>query len=511
MITNVMPLYDELQYILEETLKTEITSSKDAADLLTTKINTINFVYTTLVLSGILLAIIISIFITRSLRKPLLRLVSATKDVADGKFKIQTEISSNDEISRLNESFNEMVVKLKQSQTELLSAKEDAEQSSQAKSLFLRSMSHELRTPMNAVLGYSQILSMEPLTEEQHRYITEITRSGNHLLELINQVLDLARIESDNLSIDLKTVKLSDIVNHCLPLLINNAMESNNIQLINNIENDTHNVIADPLNLRQVFINLISNAIKYNKKNGTITLNVEEIDNQKIRILITDTGIGLSPDEINKIFEPFQRLSFVNSAVEGTGIGLTITRQLIEKMNGEMGVDSVKDAGSTFWFSLPLSQQQPSSDSIITDFPKQSSQKHANTDNQYKILYIEDNPANYQLMQSIINRHNNMSLIHAASAEEGLELTTSILPDLILMDISLPGMNGIEAMHILKSNKKTSHVPVIAVTANALTDDVSSGLSSGFDEYITKPIDIPQLNAVLEQYLKPHLIYDNIT
>ncbi|MDH5764868.1 MAG: ATP-binding protein [Gammaproteobacteria bacterium] len=511
MIDQIMPLYDQLKKTLNEILRTEIKSTEKANADLSNRIENINYMYTLLILSGVSVAFIISVFITRSLRKPLQQLAKATKDVASGKFETHINVNNNDEISQLANSFNKMVNTLKQSQQELLEAKDHAENANQSKTQFLRSMSHELRTPMNAVLGYSQLLTMESsLTDDQRESVNEILRSGNHLLNLINQVLDLARIESGNITSTPKTIELSGLITSCLPIFNNKTTSHHNIKIINNIPQKQLNVFTDELNLKQIIINLVTNAIKYNKENGNIIINAEKLDNKMVKVSISDTGIGLTEEEIKTIFDPFQRLSFLNSSIEGSGIGLTITKQLIEAMQGEIGIDSIKDIGSTFWFTLPLAEgglhpRETSAEThhIIHNDSFSSSYTYA-------IVYIEDNIDNFKLMKTIIDKRKGISITHAETAEQGLETIKMITPDLVLMDISLPGINGYEALKLIKSNKNTSHIPVIAVSAHALTDDVTAGLNFGFDDYITKPIDINRFNSIIDHYIPSVIIKKTI-
>ncbi|MCW8854455.1 MAG: ATP-binding protein [Gammaproteobacteria bacterium] len=500
MINKIMPLFNNLKEILNKTLKVEMESAEIANKSLINEISKIDFIYILIIFSGTGLAFVISVFITRSLRQPLKKLVSATENVAQGNLESYVNITSSDEISQLYNSFNDMLDKLKQSKNQILKEKEKAEEANQFKSKFLRSMSHELRTPMNAVLGYSQLLSMESLTDDQKKFVGEISKSGNHLLDLINQVLDLARIESGKIEMELQTIEISNLINDCIPLINNSTAQSRNIQIINNTTDLNHTIIADQLSLRQILINLLSNAVKYNKDNGSIRIDAEETDNYMICISITDTGVGLDPDEIKHIYEPFQRLGFMNSAIEGSGIGLTITRQLIEQMGGEIGVESEKNTGSKFWITLPLAKYECITENNITKDKQTDIDYLTKVTKQFKILYVEDNPANYNLMKAILSKYGKIILIHAETAEDGLNLLDSSKPDIIFMDINLPGMTGYEALHLIKNNTISSHIPVVAVSANALADDIQNGLNSGFDHYLTKPIDISQLKNTISQY-----------
>ena len=378
-------------------------------------------------------------------------------------------------------------------------AGEEAERASRAKSEFLSSMSHELRTPLNAILGFAQLLQSgrQPLTERQARQTEQIYRSGKHLLELINEVLDLARIESGRITLSLEAIRISDVVRDALEILSPIAQQ-NRIRI--SIEPGSCEgfwVTADYTRLKQVLINLISNAIKYNREGGQVLLDCEQQDG-RLQVNVRDTGPGIAADNLPHLFEPFNRLGAESGPVEGTGIGLALTRQLVTLMQGEIGVRSEEGVGSEFWFTLPLAEEQSSS---AADGDGRVPAAAADSQRS-RILYIEDNPANQRLMEDIFDELDDCRLDVAHSAELGLELACSAVPDLILMDIDLPGMDGFQAQQLLSRNPLTRHIPVVAVSAGAQSGNIRRAQQAGFAGYLTKPVDIPLLLETVRRLLR---------
>ena len=387
---------------------------------------------------------------------------------------------------------------LKQAQDDLMLARDEAEAASHAKSEFLSSMSHELRTPLNAILGFAQLLDTDsefPLEKVQQESVAQILGGGRHLLDLIDQVLDLARIETGNITVSIEGVLLEDIFKDCLPLAETLASKRN-VTLTRSAPDEDLAVMADTTRLKQVLLNLLSNAVKYNRQGGEVTLDTAVTDRSSIIIAISDTGEGIPEEKQALVFEPFNRLGAETSGVEGTGIGLTISRQLVQLMKGDIGFESTPGEGSTFWIELPVTTMPVLSDEAGVDVairrptPAKSDDRVGGGG---KLLYIEDNPANLRLMELIVDRIDGVTLLSAHTAELGLEMALTHSPDLIFMDISLPGMDGFEAVELLKSDPATKGIPVVAVSAKVTTSDIERGRQAGFMDYISKPLQVDQM------------------
>ncbi len=371
-----------------------------------------------------------------------------------------------------------------------------AEKANLAKSEFLSSMSHELRTPLSAILGFAQLIETgtPPPTEKQKRNLDQILRAGWYLLDLINEILDLALIESGKLSLSLEPVALTEVLRDCQTLIEPQA-EKQSIN-INFIEIDTPHVVhADRTRLKQILINLLSNAIKYNKYAGSVTVHCIVQPLERIRICVTDTGAGLAAEKIAQLFQPFNRLGQENNVVEGTGIGLVMTKRLIELMGGEIGLESTLGEGSTFWVEMHLTAQSPTERADTKTLSSKQEKSHAAIQT---LLYVEDNPANLMLIEDIIARRPNTRLLTALDGVSGIALARATQPDVILMDINLPGISGIQALKILAADPSTAHIPVIALSANAMQTDIEKGLQAGFFRYLTKPIKINEFMTTLD-------------
>jgi PAS domain S-box-containing protein len=392
------------------------------------------------------------------------------------------------------------ITERKHIEEDLLHTKEEAERANYAKSEFLSRMSHELRTPLNAIIGFGQLLETnpdQPLSEQQADNVHEILHAGHHLLALINEVLDLSRIESGRIDINLEDIVIAPVIESCVAQLQPLA-DQKNITVKLTLSPGCA-VLADVLRLREVLINLLSNAIKYNHDGGSIQIRCMHAGENRLRISVEDSGRGIAAEALPRLFKPFERMESAYNSIEGSGIGLAISKRLVEAMQGEIGVASLPGKGSNFWFELPcgestqaLTEAQPPATPTTTDNTASGARK---------LLYIEDNSANLRLMQKIISIRKNIELLDADNAEDGLVIAEQQRPDLILLDINLPGMDGFEALRQLRVNPATRHIPVIAVTANAMASDIARGKSEDFAEYLIKPINVANFFDVLNRCL----------
>jgi CheY-like chemotaxis protein/nitrogen-specific signal transduction histidine kinase len=382
----------------------------------------------------------------------------------------------------------------------LTMAKQEAERANQAKSEFLSRMSHELRTPLNSVLGFAQLLELDDLTPQQADNVQRILRGGKHLLGLINEVLDLARIEAGRFTMSPEPVRIAEALRDALDLVHPLAQQRSVTISADGVLRCDRHVKADRQRLKQVLLNLLSNAIKFNRNGGAVLLAWEETATNGLRLEVADTGSGIAPKDLQRIFNPFERLGADLSGIEGTGLGLALTKRLVEAMGGTLSVESVVGLGSRFCIELAL-----------TDDPLHSVEKQldATFDERCQpgargtVLYIEDNQSNLQLMEQILEHCPGVKLLSAMQGQLGLDLARTHLPDWILLDLHLPDINGDQVLRRLREDPKTRHIPVTIVSADATAAQISRLLAAGANDYLTKPLDVRNLLQLLEQTIQP--------
>jgi PAS domain S-box-containing protein len=375
----------------------------------------------------------------------------------------------------------------------LQAAKEEAERANLAKSDFLSRMSHELRTPLNAILGFGQLLEMDHLNGEQKEGVQHILKAGRHLLDLINEVLDIARIESGRLPISLEPVRMDEAVAEAFQLIAPLAAERT-VTVQNPPDCDDH-VLADRQRLKQVLLNLLSNAVKYNREGGTVTLSYQKAEGGWLRVAIEDTGGGIDPADLHRLFTPFERLGAEQTGVEGTGIGLALSKRLVDLMGGQIGVESQLGVGSTFWVQLPLVESPVEELERVAGGLEAPSRR---TDRKRKILYIEDNLSNLRLIERVMAHRPTIEVLPAMLGGLGLDLAREHHPDLILLDLHLPDMLGHEVLDRLRGNPETATIPVVVISADATPGQVRRLLSAGAADYLTKPLDVARLLQVVD-------------
>ncbi|GLS26140.1 PAS domain-containing protein [Marinibactrum halimedae] len=399
------------------------------------------------------------------------------------------------------------ITELKGAEERLSHARDAAERANQAKSDFLASMSHELRTPMNAIMGFAQLFDYDAnLTDDQRENIREILKAGEHLLQLINDVLDLSKIESGNVTLSLEPVQVSSVIRDCVGLSHPLAAK-HSVSLQADLDSvDDLFADCDSVRLKQVVLNLLSNAIKYNLDGGWVRVQIFPHDEDTLCISIEDNGVGISELKQKQLFQPFNRLGAENTSIEGTGVGLVITKRLVEMMGGHMTVYSQEDVGSCFeiylksrkdWSDLP--------DELLAQRHLQQKQIQLAIQSERKVLYIEDNQANVRLMHQFFQHIENVELVVAEESFLGLYKARTERPDLIILDINLPVIDGYEVLEVLRNDSITRDIPVVALTANAMSKDVARGEEAGFYAYMTKPLDIVRLAGILNEIFQQQL------
>ncbi|MCK5334577.1 MAG: response regulator [Gammaproteobacteria bacterium] len=413
-------------------------------------------------------------------------------------------VVEHDEVKSFVVTFHD-ITERRASERAIITAKEQAEHANKAKSQFLSSMSHELRTPMNAIMGFGQLLQIDtssPLSEQQADYLSEILKAGQHLLELINEVLDLSKIESGMTQMTIEPVLLFEVISECISL-ITPAADKKNIK-VKFLQHDTGStstdlmVLADQLRLRQIFLNLLSNAVKYNLENGSVLVDCEIKEEGICSVNIKDTGFGMNTEQLDALFQPFNRLGLEASEIEGTGMGLVITKNLVEMMGGVISCKSVPGKGSVFTVDIGMTFEDEAVPALTSDTLADPlvSQEHG-----FHILYIEDNPVNIRLMAQLFAKEKGLHLSTVHEPLLGLSIVAENKPDLILLDINLPNMSGYLVLEELRKLFGENY-PVVAVSANATDNDIKKGLKAGFSDYVTKPINVEFLLNTIYKLLK---------
>jgi signal transduction histidine kinase/ActR/RegA family two-component response regulator len=372
---------------------------------------------------------------------------------------------------------------------------------STAKSEFLSRMSHELRTPLTAILGFGELLGLEDLDREHADWVANILKAGRHLLDLLNDVLDIARIESGHLTLSLEPVSVHALVQDTVELM-HRIARAQGIALHVELGVSARTYVrADRQRLRQVLINLVSNAIKYNRAEGSVTIAVEEpADGSDLRLLVTDTGNGLTPDQLGRLFVPFERLEAATTGVEGTGLGLVLSRSLTEGMGGEMGVESTPGVGSTFWVRFPTVEPVAVGEGDVERDPIASARRYATS---RTVLYVEDMVANVRLVEQILKRRPDVTVLPAMLGGLGIDLAREHRPDLVLLDLHLPDIPGEEVLGRLRADPATADIPVVVLSADATDHQKRRLVAAGADHYLTKPIGVRDLLEVVDAVLDP--------
>jgi signal transduction histidine kinase/CheY-like chemotaxis protein len=453
-------------------------------------------------LTGSLLVIaFFAVVFARSIARPLERLRSAADRMAGGDLSVRIARRGARELAELADSFDGMARSLEDGRARLVDASGRAERANQAKSAFLSRMSHELRTPLNAIIGFGQLLGMDDLDRRQREHVEHILRAGRHLLELINDVLEISRIEAGELALAPEAVSLDEAVRDVLALLEPLAAQRD-LCMTADLDGLGANgyVQADRHGFRQILLNLVANAIKYNRVGGSVDVSFARTDTGRVRTLIADTGPGMGPAQLARLFEPFDRLGAEHGKVEGTGLGLTLSKRLVEAMGGSIAVESQVGLGCAFTVELAVADP-PSGGGVPADADLVAPEPLGRGDRRCHVLYIEDNLSNLTLVERILGRQPGVELVGAMQGRLGLELAREHVPELILLDLHLPDLPGEEVLRRLKADELTCAIPVVILSADAGKSQVERLLRLGALEYLTKPLDVGRFLEVIDASL----------
>jgi signal transduction histidine kinase/ActR/RegA family two-component response regulator len=412
---------------------------------------------------------------------------------------------ANETLVRVNQDLERQIAERQTAEASAREAREQAERANTAKSQFLSRMSHELRTPLNSILGFAQLLEMDSLTSDQEESVTHILKGGRHLLQLINEVLDIARIEEGRLSLSLEPVAVAEVTSEAMDLIRPMAADRRVSVSSNSAAFQGLHVTADRQRLVQVLLNLLSNAVKYNREEGSVSLRWEERPDRLVRLEVTDTGRGIPSGRIDKLFSPFERLGAESSGIQGTGLGLSLSKRLVDAMGGALGVRSTEGLGSTFWLELDASASPSDGAGGGEDDSVSGRQRGLPTAGpafeHRSVLYVEDNLSNATLVERVLAHLEGVKLLLSMQGGLALDLARQHAPDLILLDLHLPDMEGHEVLARLREDPQTRAIPVVVMSADATPGQIERLLSAGARAYLTKPIDVPRMLGIVEEIL----------
>jgi signal transduction histidine kinase/ActR/RegA family two-component response regulator len=453
---------------------------------------------------GVLAGVIGAALSTSGISRRIATAVANADRLGEGQ-PLHPVVSASDELGRLADAHRRAEKLLVSRTRELITARDEAVTASQAKNAFLSSTSHELRTPLNAVLGFTQLLQLSDLSAEDRDAVERILAAGRHLLALINELIDIARIESGEFSLSVEPVAVQPVVEETCQLMAPLAADRS-ITVSQHCRWTGLAVNADRQRLRQILVNLISNAIKYNRDGGTVTITCQATSPGQASLAVTDSGPGIPDADLGRIFNPFERLGAERTAIEGTGIGLPLARAFAEAMGGHLIVASVPAEGTTFTVTLPRTADivpaAGDDDTVPVPVPRTGTDGHGGTD--IRILYIEDNPANIEVVSRFLKPRPGVRLQSVMSGQAGLTIAAAEVPDLILLDLHLPGLHGDEVLRRLKASPATAGIPVAILSAEASPAVIRHMRASGVIAYLTKPLDLTELGELLDSFTARH-------